>query len=222
MQLSNSAECKALATIDDADAEFGQHGGFTAVLSTPSQDRDGDRLARKDWMPLPERLPLDADHGMSVAATIGSFEPYWSGDKLMMRAYFADTPKAQEVRALVRGRHVTGVSVAFRTDRDRKSAGQPYRELLNAGVVAIPSNPDAVIVDAKSAVNALFAEALTKTIAGDDASALLQAIHDAAGHLGAECVQQVVPDFDPTGEDDGANDAAKAVALRLRVKALAV
>lgn len=61
---------KALGSIEQGenDEEFGPHGGFRAVLSTPSLDRDGDRLLREEWIePLPERLPLDIDHGMAVA-----------------------------------------------------------------------------------------------------------------------------------------------------------
>ena len=37
---------KALASIQDADTDA-PHGGFTAVLSTPSTDRDGDQLAAR-------------------------------------------------------------------------------------------------------------------------------------------------------------------------------
>jgi len=144
---------KALGSIEQGenDEEFGPHGGFRAVLSTPSLDRDGDRLLREEWIePLPERLPLDIDHGMAVADTVGSFRPYFDGDTLMMEATFASTPKAQEVRTLVREGHVRNVSVAFLTDKSRKS-GEPRRELLNAGLVATPSNRDAVILASKAA-----------------------------------------------------------------------
>lgn len=140
---------KAVADIQEADAES-PHGGFTAVLSTPSLDRDGDRLHRQEWVePLPERLPLDVDHGMSVADTIGSFRPYFDGDRLMMQATFASTPRAQEVRTLIKEGHINTVSVAFLTDKNQKD-GSPRREILNAGVVACPSNRDAVILDSKA------------------------------------------------------------------------
>src|ERR1700743_2705676 len=94
---------KAVASIEGVDDDkFGPNGGFTAVLSTPSLDRDGDRLNRDEGVePLLDRYPLGFDHGMSVADTVGSFRPYFENDNLMMDAYFASTPKAQEVRTLV-------------------------------------------------------------------------------------------------------------------------
>ena len=142
---------KALAVIEDDDEfDYGPNGGFTAILSTPSQDRDGDKLNRNEWIePLQERYPLDVDHGMTVADTIGSFKPYFDGDTLMMRAYFSSLKNAQDVRTLVDEKHIRSVSVAFMTDKSKKD-GEPRRELLNAGIVAIPSNRDAVILCSKS------------------------------------------------------------------------
>lgn len=333
---------KALATIESTDDEdFGPNGGFRAILSTPSVDRDGDSLKRHEWVePLQKSYPLDMDHGMTVADTIGSFEPYFVGDELWMKAYFAPDEKSQRVRTLVTPdpvtgvRHITSVSVAFMTDKTKKE-GEPRRELLNAGVVAIPSNRDAVIQCSKSARAAVLvdqgimspeeakaallltegvenaieakadkkpygdveyadpgyqsdgvhrypintpehvraawsyinqerdaaeytpeqlgeikgriraaaekfgiklsgksagvvidvypriAEGAIKEIAGvlkaagtvgggGDSGALTQAIHDAAVHLGATCIQMVT-DEDPTGADDGANKSADEV-----------
>jgi hypothetical protein len=144
---------KALATIadeDDDDLKYGPNGGFTAVLSTPSTDRDGDSLLRDEWVTLPEHCTLDMDHGMSVATTVGSFAPYWGDDgSLMMRAAFSSIERAQEARTLVKERHVRDVSVAFMTDKSKKS-GEARRELLNAGIVAIGSNRDAKILDSKA------------------------------------------------------------------------
>ncbi|MDG3012382.1 hypothetical protein G4X40_19770 [Rhodococcus sp. D2-41] len=193
---------KALATIEDTDAEAAEHGGFTAVLSTPALDRDGDQLARDEWVePLPDRITLDMDHEMSVAGTIGSAHPYFDdGGRLMIDATFASTPKAQEVRSLIREGHISTVSVAFMNDRTKKD-GVPRRELLNAGVVAIPSNREAVILESKAAAEVL-AKAGARNSAND--SKMIQAIHDAAGHLGAQCATDADAD---TGEDDGANKA---------------
>lgn len=152
---------KAFATIEGIDEkDYGPNGGFTAVLSTPSEDRDGDELFREEWKDFTqERYPLDMDHGMSVATTIGSFRPYFDGQKMMMEANFAGDEISQRVRGLVTPdentgiRHIQGVSVAFMLDKNKKS-GTPKRELLNAGVVCIQSNRDAVILGAK-AVSAL-------------------------------------------------------------------
>lgn len=210
-------QSKAIAAISSVDGEkFGPNGGFTAILSTPSEDRDGDRLLSKDWItPLPDRLPLDIDHGMSVADTVGSFHPYFDGDVLMMDAYFASTPQAQHVRTLVNEGHISTVSVAFMTHKDKKSAGEPFRELLNAGVVNTPSNRDAVILQSKGMDLAEFERKLSELLgikSVEISGETVQHVHDMAVEHGAECT---VSDEDSTGEDDGAN---KAAALRLRLK----
>ena len=162
---------KAFATIENDEKDYGPHGGFTAVLSTPSEDRDGDKLFREEWKEFTqERYPLDMDHGMSVATTIGSFRPYFDGQKMMMEANFAGDELSQRVRQLVTPdpdtgiRHIQGVSVAFMVDKTKKD-GAPKRELLNAGVVCIQSNRDSVILGAK-AVSALK-DALSVDAEGD-------------------------------------------------------
>lgn len=155
---------KAMASIESTDDdEFGPNGGFIAVLSTPSLDRDNERLLRDEWKDFTqERYPLDIDHGMSVADTVGSFVPYWdeTGERMMMKAHFADNekiPNAKLARSLttpdpITGiRHVQNVSVAFMIDKTQKDTTTPFRELLNAGIVATPSNRDAVILASKAA-----------------------------------------------------------------------
>lgn len=181
---------KAVATIESTDDdEFGPNGGFTAVLSTPSLDRDGDRLLREEWKEFTqERYPLDIDHGMSVAETVGSFVPYWddAGDRLMMKAHFADNdkvPNAKIARSLttpdaVTGiRHVQSVSVAFMVDKTQKDAKAPFRELLNAGIVATPSNRDAVILASKAA--GALRDALSDRTEGEVPEEIKKAVLDA-------------------------------------------
>jgi len=198
------------AIVEDADTDK-PHGGFTAVLSTPSLDRDGDILTRDEWVtPLPERLPLDIDHNMTVEGTVGSFRPYFDDEgRLMMDATFASTPKAQEVRTLIKEGHIGSVSVAFMTDRSKKD-GTPRRELLNAGVVAIPSNRDAVILSSKSdsADKTVEAEVVTTKANGD--MALIQAIHDASCHMGAMCCESADDEMAEM-DDSGVNDKPKSV-----------
>lgn len=175
---------KTIASIESTDDDkFGPTGGFTAVLSTPSEDRDGDRLMRDEWKEFTqERYPLDMDHGMSVADTVGSFVPYFDGDRMMMDAVFAKTAKAQDVRALVTPdengiRHISSVSVAFMTDKTKKS-GEPKRELLNAGIVAIPSNRDAVILASKaaSALKDAFSNATEGEVPDEVKAAVLETL----------------------------------------------
>jgi hypothetical protein len=214
------------------------YGGFVAVASDESLDRDGERLYLDEWVtPLPDRITVDVDHGMSVATTIGSAHPYFEGKKLMVDAAFSSLERAQQVRTLVVEGHISTVSIAALVDRSQKS-GTPRRQLLNVGIVAIPANPNAVILDAKqfgSAVTAVLngesAADAVKSLGGD--AAMIQAIHDAAGHLGALCVKGYDPDedddsgdgvsdddYDNSDESDGANKSL-ADALRLRLKGLA-
>lgn len=176
---------KAFASIEDVEGkDYGPHGGFTAVLSTPSEDRDGDELYAEEWKDFTfDRYPLDMDHGMTVADTIGSFVPYFDGQKMLMDANFAATPKAQEVRSLVMPdengiRHIQTVSVAFMIDKTKKS-GEPRRELLNAGIVAIPSNRDAVILASKAA--SALKDAFSDSIEGDVPAEVKTAVLEALG-----------------------------------------
>lgn len=228
---------KSIASIESTDNEkFGPNGGFTAVLSTPSLDRDEEEVKSGEWIePFEDRYPLDVDHGMSVSDTIGSFHPYFDGDRLMMDAAFASTQKAQDTRALIQEGHINHVSVAFMRHKSKKSAGAPYRELLNAGVVGVPANRDAVILASKaaSALKDAFTdgevpdevkkavldvlgskepetkgllEIFTKAVGGD--AAMVQAIHDASGHLGAQCVDTDDDEEPDVDEDSGASDGA--------------
>ena len=222
------AERKSLdATIEDAgDTAEKPFGGFVAVASTPSLDRDGDQIGTEEWLDLPEHITIDSDHGMSVGTTIGSARPFFDAEgRLMIDAAFSSIDRAQEVRTLIKEGHIRTVSVAFLTDRSKKD-GTPRRELLNVGVVAIPSNRDAVILDSKAAkpesvsdaavkfIQAVEAATKAGTSAGSCDGALVQAIHDAAGHLGAACiVVEVEPDGDESGAAEGANKSAVVAAV---------
>jgi hypothetical protein len=145
---------KALATIvdtaDDDDLKYGPNGGFTCIASTPEEDRDGDNLYQEEWKSLPDHITVDSDHGMSVATTVGSGHPYFNSEgNVQTDVSFSSIPRAQEVRTLVKEGHIRNVSVAFMTDKSKK-AGEPRRELLNLGIVAVPSNRGAVILDSKA------------------------------------------------------------------------
>ncbi|CAN5628359.1 hypothetical protein BH09ACT8_BH09ACT8_61580 [soil metagenome] len=231
---SAQLERKSLSALIDTVTEATDakpFGGFVAIASDASLDRDGEKLHQSEWKtPLPDRITVDSDHGMSVATTVGSARPFFSPDgKLMIDAKFSSIERAQEVRTLIREGHINTVSVAAMVDRSKKS-GTQRRELLNVGIVAIPSNRNAVIVDSKAAK--LFDAGLSAVLSGKsvadaiDPVEMTQAIHDASVHLGAQCVVPDVQDEDPTGEQDCANKAlaleveAKALALQLTLKAL--
>jgi hypothetical protein len=202
-------------------------GTFDAILSTPSVDRDGESLGSHHWkQPLPASIAITVDHTGSVADVVASGQPYLADDgSLRLKGRFASTDKGQQIRQLVVGGHINALSVEFL--RRKSSDGTPVNELTAASFVLLPSNVDAVVLSAKS-----FSEQLDIVVkaasAGEDVSAMVRAIHDAAVHLGAQCVPYV-DDVNPdgsldddsmdgeSGESDGAN---KAVALRLRLKAL--
>lgn len=203
-----------VATVESeiAESEEFPFGGFVAVASTPSLDRDGDKLERTEWMePLPDHITIDIDHEMSVRGTVGSARPYFSEDgQLMIEARFASTMQAQETRTLVREGHIRTVSVAFLTDKSKKS-GEPRRELLNVGIVAIPSNRDAVILNSKEAsavqTGVDHLRSMVKAAGGD--AALIQAIHDAACHLGADCIEEAMEPVDNPEEEQAEKSVPK-------------
>ena len=138
---------------------------------------------------------------------------------LRVKGTFASTPEAQHIRSLVAEGHLRSVSVEFL--RRKSAGGRLVNELVGGAFVNVPSNPEAVVLSAKGVPSfPVFKELLNKTVAQQDTSALLQAIHDGSVHLGAECVPRYVEsdDEDASGADDGANKQAQL--LRLRLKAL--
>ncbi len=191
----NNSITKAMASITSTsnpnELEDAPYGGFEAILSTPALDRDGDRLATEGWKtPLPEHITVDIDHEMSVRGTVGSATPFIDDDgNLRIKARYASTPPAQEVRTLINEGHIRTVSVAFMNDKAAAKDGRPSREILNAGIVAIPSNREALILNSKAGA---------RNSATDRAA--IQSIHDASGQLGAACAPG-----DDTGATDGAN-----------------
>ncbi|MFH5879765.1 HK97 family phage prohead protease [Arthrobacter sp. NA-172] len=158
-------------------------GTFEAILSAPTKDRDGDTLQPDEWkMPLPERITVDVDHEMSVKGTIGSARPWIDDDgNLRISGTFASTPLGQEVRTLMAEGHIDRTSVAFMSDPATQKDGRTVRmrELLNAAVVAIPSNREAAILE----VRGLKAGARNSSADTEK----IQSIHDASAALGADC-----------------------------------
>ena len=154
-------------------------GTFEAILSAPTLDRDGEVLLAEEWKtPLPDRITVDVDHGMSVASTIGSAKP-WIDEKgnLCISGTFASTPKAQEVRTLMKEGHIDTTSVAFMSEKTQKGGKSVVqRELLNAAVVAVPSNREARVLSSKAG-------------ARNSASDMkhIQSAHDSMVSAGASC-----------------------------------
>jgi len=206
---------EATAAVEPVESTH-PNGEFDVILSTDALDRDGERLYIDEWKtPLPDKIHFDSDHGMSVETTVGSGKPRIENGQLRVRGVFAGTPHGQTVRQLVNEGHVTNVSVAFTQSKTRKDAA-PQRELLNAAFCAIPANPEAVVLSSKAATSPAGRapldtppeEADQDIPSHDD---LVQAIHDAAVHLGADCIDE------DTGETDGANKSAGLLAAILKL-----
>lgn len=121
-------------------------GSFEMILSDDSTDRDGDNLYAYDWRhPLPDSIPLKANHSRDVADIVGSGEPFIdSNGALRVRGVFASTPLAQQIRTLVTERHLQSVSVEFLRHADGTA------ELVGGAFVDVPSNPRARVLAAKS------------------------------------------------------------------------
>lgn len=190
-----------------------EDGTYDITLSVPTEDRDGEVIDAKAFEPLPDWLNIDIDHGMSVLTTVGSGTPYYDGDTLKLGSFtFASTSLGQEVKTLVDEGHVRKMSVAYMGSKyeDDESDGRPHlrkAELLNAAIVAIPSNREADILAAKAAD--LHAKA--------SKAASLQNIHDLSVAAGAECKhapegEQKTTDTDPEVKDAAAGAATAAPA----------
>lgn len=141
--------------IDDGGDEYGPYGGFVAMISDPSLDRDGERIMKGAFDPLPSRVPIDINHSRDVMDTIGSAELFYRGDQTWAKASFASTEKAQQVRQLMREGHITGVSVMFvgaQRGKAMEDGSVPIHKasLVKFGVVDVPANPNAHALTVKT------------------------------------------------------------------------
>jgi len=192
-------------------------GSFEAVLSVPTLDRDGEIVDAGAFDPLPEHITIDIDHAMSVEKTIGSGRPFYDGPILKFEGTFASTPLAQMVRSLVDEGHIRTMSVAYMQANYEvdQHDGLPHlrkAQLLNAGIVGIPANRDALITASKS---------LAADVASiePDAKSAAQAAHDHLVTLGAVCkhAEPTAVAITISGSATGANTTADAVVGALKV-----
>lgn len=188
------------ARTKSVDAEIrpvdGEHpnGEFEVILSKDNLDRDAENLWADEWMhPLPAKIHMDTDHafakGLSVPYTAGSGVPSITenGD-LLVKGTYAGTEHGQLVRQLVNEGHIWQASVSYQTHM--LGDGRVVRELLNGTFTGVPSNPEAVVLSSKAKGDD---SGYGENDDGDDGSwevgddILVQAVHDAAIALGAEC-----------------------------------
>lgn len=130
-------------------------GSFEAILSVPTLDRDGEVVDARAFDPLPDHITIDVDHAMTVEKTVASGRPYYDGDVLKFEGTYASHPLAQMVRSLVDEGHIRTMSVAYMSgvyevDETDKRPHLRKAELLNAGIVGIPANREALITASKS------------------------------------------------------------------------
>jgi HK97 family phage prohead protease len=171
-------------------------GSFEAILSVPTVDRDKEVLDPGAFMPLPDHITIDIDHAMTVEKTVGSGRPFYDGPVLKFEGTYASHPLAQMVRSLVDEGHIRTMSVAYMNshyeiDENDGLAHLRKAELLNAGIVGIPSNREALITASKS-LAAEVVDAVAPTAAEaperiEKAVGHAQAAHDALVALGAVC-----------------------------------
>jgi hypothetical protein len=195
------------------------NGEFDVILSTDVLDRDGERLYLDEWkQPLPDHITFDTDHDMTVASTAGSGKPFINdAGQVQVRGVFASTPHGQTVRALVNEGHIKHVSVAFKRSKTQKDA-KPERELLNAGFVVNPANPEAVVLASKAAKDDV---ADSKTLAVNLAKLVLKALSNGPGapsvyddgydETGTGGDTDNDPGSEPDKDEDDSNDSAQAV-----------
>jgi HK97 family phage prohead protease len=197
---------KALAVVETVETE-NPNGAFDVVLSAPTLDRDGEVIDSRAFDPLPDHIPFDIDHSMTVTGTVGSGTPYYDEAGLLrVKGTFASTPLGQEVRTLVSEGHIRTTSVTFmaaKRAKDEKGVDHVQTaELLNGTFTPVPSNREAVVLSAK-ALGAVVEEKVGARNSASDA-ATIQSMHDAATSLGASCSTKSVKALGDTTEESPA------------------
>jgi HK97 family phage prohead protease len=131
------------------------NGEFEVILSVPTLDRDEEIIDAKAFDPLPDSIPFHAFHDFSDP--IGRAVPTYEGDVLKARGYYASTPRAQEIRALVADGVIGHTSVGFMPPKREVRDGVTHivkGELLEGSFVSVPSNREAAVLAAKGMASA--------------------------------------------------------------------
>lgn len=146
--MTDRLEIKAALTVDDA----GTITGIAWPFGSP--DRVGD-VIEKGAIASPEVLPMLFAHDQ--AQVIGVWDEITEtpdGLTVKGRLLVDDVERAREVRAMIRSKAVSGLSIGFRT----KAATPRQRgrtitalDLHEISVVAVPSHPGAQITSVKAA-----------------------------------------------------------------------
>ena len=146
--MTDRLEIKATLTVDDA--------GTIAGIAWPfgSPDRVGD-VIEKGAITSPEVLPMLFAHDQ--AQVIGVWDEISEtpdGLTVKGRLLVDDVERAREVRAMIRTKAVSGLSIGFRTKASKpRQRGRTITalDLHEISVVAVPSHPGAQITSIKAA-----------------------------------------------------------------------
>lgn len=130
-------------------------GGFEAVISAPTLDRDGEVIAAGAFAaksPLPESIPIHINHEFDVEKVVGRAVPYYDGDILKVKGVFDADERSQLVRSKVMSGSVNRMSVGFMgASKETKDGIQTITaaELLEASFVSVSSNREAAVLAVK-------------------------------------------------------------------------
>ena len=143
----NTLEIKAQLTVTDT----GEITGMAWPFATP--DRVGDVIT-KGAISSPATLPMlfGHDQGQVIGVWDGITETD-EGLTVKGRLLVDDVERAREVRAMIKAKAVTGLSIGFTTQKSNRNAkGRNITALTlhEISVVAIPCHPDAQITSLKT------------------------------------------------------------------------
>ncbi|AVA21191.1 phage major capsid protein [Rhizobium sp. NXC24] len=171
-------EFKAAFTADDAGAIEGKAWDFS------SPDRVGDVIEPKAFVgAIGKSLPMLFAHDQAqVLGTWDSVTVEADGLKVKGKMLVDDVARAKEVRALLRAKSVTGLSVGFMTKKamPRKGGGRTISDLdlVEVSIVAVPAHPDAQVSQIKELEMTTAAVAENKTTETEVKAADLKAAND--------------------------------------------
>ncbi|EJB03261.1 phage prohead protease, HK97 family/phage major capsid protein, HK97 family [Rhizobium leguminosarum bv. trifolii WSM597] len=146
--MTERLEIKAALTVDDAGTITGIAWPFG------SADRVGDVIEKGAFTP-PEVLPMLFAHDQAqVIGVWDQIEETSDGLTVKGRLLVDDVERAREVRAMIRTKAVSGLSIGFRTKTSKpRQRGRTITalDLHEISVVAVPSHPGAQITSIKAA-----------------------------------------------------------------------
>lgn len=164
-------------------------GGFEAILSTSTEDRDREIVAAGAFDPLPASIPVYYQHDwQQKALPIGRGVPFYDEDgALRLKGYYGSDEKSQAVRKAVTEGLVDCMSAGYLPLQKKRSNGTATvvkADLFEGSMTAIPVNKTALVTASKS-IDGADVKAGARNSASDGER--LQKIHDLTVDNGASC-----------------------------------